>query len=380
MFIVRDIFRNIIPVHYGVTGVPALHGPGVFPEYAGDERGTVHQEYDREDFVSATDDVGHLRGILMSGPVSHLGHPLIGPMWCAGLSDGRGHKGDARITYQSPSAPGGGNGADGGGGLQKMFESFLRRHGAYESTITQESVRPADLTSGYSEPLQLTSFKALHDTLMYAVLVEKMLAFIPPSLEVQIIDLGAGSSVPTIRALSKSAGHNRVRVVAVDIDGAAIEISKNNVTLAGAAARYTFVQDDMLHFLSEWRFCEGDVLISNPPYMPIPAVLNDPFYLPVNGGPDGMKYLEPILTSPVRKGTMIAIRWCSLTNPRRMIEMIESDYEVLYLDAHVAPFGTYARLTEKYLEEQQRAGLAAYITDPDGTKRFTFVGSLLRRK
>lgn len=283
-----------------------------------------------------------------------------------------------RIT--PPSA----GGADDGSGVptssRQVFESFLDRHNAVRGNMSLESVSPNDLTGDISDRLRLTTFKALHDTLMYSRMIEALLRIATPSQVTNMIDLGAGSSIPTIRALIQVPKHPQLKVTAVDINAEAINISKDNTVVVGFSDRYTFIIEDMIDFLSRQQIGTGHIIVSNPPYMPIPAGEKDPFYAPVDGGPDGTKYLEQILSHAMPSGTIVGLRWCSLSNPVKLIKMIESQYEVLYLDANMAPFGPYARLTQDYLQQQQEKGLSVYYVNGENEKTFVFMSSVLRRK
>ncbi len=270
---------------------------------------------------------------------------------------------------------GGVNMADG----VELFEAFLRIHDARIGSIKQEDVTPRDLFGSVEGDYKLTGFKTIHDSLMYSMMIEELLKTVPDGRVSTMVDLGAGSSMPTIRALSRVSQHKNLKVIAVDIDTNALALSEHNATIAGMGERYQFVHSDMLTFLETIADRGSLVIAANPPYMPIPQDCKGDFYVPVDGGVDGTRYLEAILQAPMSSGTYVALRWCSLSNPRKIISLIEQNYDVLRIDAHRAPFGTYATLTKDYLIHQRSQGFSVFST-AQACHSFTFVSSILSRK
>ncbi len=276
------------------------------------------------------------------------------------------------------------NGGDNGDGssvdAQKVFENFLERHKCEIMSISQEEVTPEVLLEGLGCSLEFTKFVAMHDTLMYSQMIEVILTCNLPSSSARFIDLCAGSSVPTIRALLRNPAYKDLTVVSVDVDADAITISRRNVALAGLQSRFIIMQSDMLAYLDNVSIGENEILVSNPPYMPIPATAKSDFFLPVDGGADGTKYLEQILTKDMPAGSIVGIRWCSLTNPVRLVKLIEDRFDVVDVRAHRAPFGTYAKMTQEYLQKQREAGKSVFYQDAAGNKNFVFMSTVLRRK
>ncbi len=260
------------------------------------------------------------------------------------------------------------------------FQSFLVRHHARIGSISSANIALSDLVADVAPELKPTKFNAYHDMMMYAEMIERVVSSLAYDREWTLIDLGAGSSIPTIRALSRLPDYRRVRVIAVDLDREALEISRVNVAVVGMDVRYTYVNENIAQFVTRWKIERNQVVVTNPPYMPVPADTRDPMFVPVDGGPDGTRYVRAILTMPMPPDTLLGIRWCSLTNPLQIIDIIEKTYDVVDVDARRAAFGVYAHATRDYLETLRSRDLAVYDEGQDGASFFTFMSTILRRK
>jgi len=92
------------------------------------------------------------------------------------------------------------------------------------------------------------------------LLVELALERIPETAPRRVLDLATGSGCVSI-AIAKS--RPRARVVATDIDGAALDVARENAR-RHAAASVEFVESDWFGALGAARF---DVIVANPPYI-----------------------------------------------------------------------------------------------------------------
>ncbi|MCB0933490.1 MAG: peptide chain release factor N(5)-glutamine methyltransferase [Mycobacterium sp.] len=114
-----------------------------------------------------------------------------------------------------------------------------------------------------------------------------------------IVDLCTGSGA---LAIALAAGRPDAEVIAVDDDPSALEYARRNLELTGFSTGVRLVQGDVTDpaLLPELAGCV-DVLVANPPYIPIGSELepevaeHDPVHA-LFGGADGMAVITPIVT------------------------------------------------------------------------------------
>lgn len=265
--------------------------------------------------------------------------------------------------------------------VNKVLDDFLTKHNAIRGVVEPGMVTVVDLLPKSFDPPKVTKFAALHDTFLFARLVSRMVSLAGPKGINTILDMGAGSSVPTIRALLENPNCS-AKVIAEDIDPNALAVSRINVNKYQLAGRYEFKEGDMLRVLKKTKIGKNWAVVANPPYLPIPKGTKDPYYRPVDGGPDGIKYLTAILKHPMPAGTYVALEWSSLSNPIYIVSLIEDRYEVLYVQAYDIFYGLYTEnlLLKPYLIRQGELGKVALTIGEGGKLGWMFVGTVLRRR
>jgi len=228
------------------------------------------------------------------------------------------HSQDSSGETNSKVNGGGGQGGDDRNPrimAERALKQFLARHDAVQGTIDPKSVTDADLMPAEFARPQCSSFAAKYDTLLYSQLIDKLLKHVFPGQVRTLLDLGAGSSIPTLRALLTHPLHEDIHVTAVDCDLDALAVSTQNVTLYGLEDRYSFQQGDILRYLSDLRVPPESAIVSNPPFLPVADDVTDPRYTPADGGVDGTKYLAAMLKHPMPVGTHVVLEWSSLSHP-----------------------------------------------------------------
>jgi release factor glutamine methyltransferase len=125
------------------------------------------------------------------------------------------------------------------------------------------------------------------------------------------IDVGTGSGCV---ALALAAEDPFVRVVATDVDPAALAVARGNAARLGLERRVEFVLSDLFHDVGERPF---DLVVSNPPYIPAdeyvalePNVRDYEPRLALYGGIDGLDFyrrLVPGAALLLRPGGMLAV-------------------------------------------------------------------------
>lgn len=255
----------------------------------------------------------------------------------------------------------------------EVLNEFLSRHVNHIPDLTNKSIEETGLLNEVSSHFELTQFHDLYDTLLYSRLIGEAIERHPHPE--RIIDFGAGSSLPTLVALSKI--NSEIPVTAVDVDPEALKISCENAENFHLSHRYDFVQSKMEDFdLKD----PNTIIVSNPPYIPAPQEAHDYRFLPVNGGEDGTKYLLRFLERDYPENTLLALFWGSLTNPSRIIPMINERFEVLYVNAARVHFGEYTScpVIKGHLEKLLDEGRVAYEKDPEKGEVQIVLGTILR--
>lgn len=228
-------------------------------------------------------------------------------------------------------------------------------------------------------PLKLTHFEDLYDTLMYSSLIGRALEYSPDTRT--IIDFGAGSSIPTLLAVKES--HlSDINIIAIDIDDEAKSVGTHNAELLGLEDSYTFQHSEMSEILASDLIKQHSLMIvSNPPYIASPEDVKEREFVPVNGGEDGSRYIQDILNCDYQDGTTLALLWGSLTNPAKIIPLIESKFEVLHIEAMKVHFGKYTQnpLIKDHLYKMREQGKVAFDIE-DGKETQIVIGTILRVK
>ena len=131
-----------------------------------------------------------------------------------------------------------------------------------------------------------------------------------------IVDLCSGSGVVAI-SLARAVLH--ASVVAVEASASAVEYLRHNVDTL--APNITVVESDVVSFGQSVKDASIDMIVANPPYVPLAEVPNDPEvfrYDPVMalyGGEDGLDTVHEIVTlatRALRPGGYLAIEHSNL--------------------------------------------------------------------
>ena len=260
----------------------------------------------------------------------------------------------------------------------KALSEFLEKH---VTSITDFSNVPLSetglLVKMEEHPFNLTHFDDPYDMLLYSRLISRAIELFPQLLT--IIDLGAGSSIPTLLAVN-NLRNKRPGIIAVDIDPKALEVSKQNAEAVGLSDHYDFKLGSMQTFLNSDIFKnEGNLIVSNPPYIPTPQEIKDYHLIPIDGGEDGTRYIQDLLKCEYPKDTMLALFWGSLCNPSRVIPMMEEKFEILHVDAVKVHFGNYTTLPviNSHLHELRTKGLVVFEQGPNGENQIV-IGTILK--
>lgn len=262
--------------------------------------------------------------------------------------------------------------------VKKKFHSFIQQYVKEVKDYTHVPIENTDLYADFkNSSLDFTHFDDIYDTLLYSRLISRA---INESTK-KLVDLGAGSSIPTLLALRNTQRFD-LKTFAIDIDPEALKVSQRNAHSLGLASSYTFIHSSIPSALDSKQFTDDDTLIvSNPPYIPTPENISDYHLIPINGGWDGTDFLTELLKHDHPKGMTLALLWGSLSNPLKMIKLIEDKYEVLHLEAVRIHFGNYTQIPfiKTHLYELRDMGHVIFDVEKRGETQIV-IGSVLRCK
>ena len=154
-----------------------------------------------------------------------------------------------------------------------------------------------------------------------------------------IVDLCTGSGA---LAIALAAGRPDARVIAVDDDAVALDYARSNTSGTGVRLVDADVTDpDLLPDLLPDLVGAVDLLVANPPYIPVGAVLepevaeHDPAHA-LFGGPDGMAVIAPIVGRAVdllRPSGLLAIEHDE-TRSGATVDTIRTTGAFIDIEAH----------------------------------------------
>ncbi len=202
----------------------------------------------------------------------------------------------------------------------------------------------------------------------------------------RVVELTSGSGLVGLYLLGRDCN---ARLLGLDIDDDAKRVAERNALLLGLADRARFAQSD-LWSSSTSRLLEGEkpqMLVCNPPYVPEPPGTR--MQIEAGAGPNGTAHiLRAIELTELVQPDMLALSWCSLSDPAGIVKAAEaSGYELHTLFVTAIVDGEYSGSVHSYLREladcfinEQSETLA--IIAPDGSARFAYIllaGAFRRR-
>jgi hypothetical protein len=240
----------------------------------------------------------------------------------------------------------------------------------------------AERLRAFVPPFRFSAFFSPEDTLLCVCAAEAALARAKdesrePTEIIRLAELTTGSGLVGIRLLLID---ENTRLLGLDVDHRACTIAEENVKLLGLERRGWFECEDIWSDSAVATLIAYDpnVLICNPPYIPEPPEeLLEP---EAGAGTDGTAHLIRTieLASVVRPQTL-ALSWCSLSDPARVIESAgEAGYLLDSLFVVAIADGEYSGSVRDYLRSLPHAYLneesdTVATIGPDGSARFTYL-------
>ena len=234
-------------------------------------------------------------------------------------------------------------------------------------------------------PFAFSAFFSPEDTLLCVCAADAARQLLYDSPEIlrmgqggfHIAELTSGSGLVGLYLLGRDCN---ATLLGLDIDTDAKRVAEQNARLLGLAERARFAQSD-LWSSSTQGLLEGkkpQLLVCNPPYVPEPPGTR--MQLEAGAGPAGTAHiLRALELANLSRPDTLALSWCSLSDPARIIAAAESrGYELDTLFVTAIADGEYSGEVHSYLRSlgdcfinEQRATLD--IIAPDPAARFTYL-------
>ena len=134
-----------------------------------------------------------------------------------------------------------------------------------------------------------------------------LLKYVEERVDGSVLDMGTGSGVQAVAAASKAEVH---RVVAVDIDPAAVEEARRLALEAGISGKIEFRVCDLFEGIGDESF---DWIVFNPPYLPSEGDADEASW---SGGQTGSEVITRFLSEAavhLKPGGAIILVYSSLT-------------------------------------------------------------------
>jgi hypothetical protein len=253
-------------------------------------------------------------------------------------------------------------------------------------TTLASFVDEASRLRAFVPPFRFTSFFSPEDTLLCICASEAALAHarLPGNSthhgsrdSLRIAELTTGSGLVGLHLLRIEHGS---RLAALDVDPVAVDTARRNAKLFGLQNRARFDcidlwSDNTASILNDY---EPHLVICNPPYVPEPP--DWPLEIEAGSGEDGTAHLMRTLELVEHvKPRAMALSWCSLSDPARIVAEAEKiGYALNSLFVVVIADGEYSGAVQEYL----RVLPHAYINEseamrlalgPDGSARFGYM-------
>lgn len=246
-------------------------------------------------------------------------------------------------------------------------------------------VNEAGRLRAFGPPFRFTSFFSPEDTLLCTSASEAALAHArtPGNTEglagksLRVAELTTGSGLVGLHLLKIEKGST---LLGFDVDPVAVATARQNAEILGLGSRARFEctdlwSDAMPEALQRFQ---PQLLVCNPPYVPEPR--SRKLELEAGAGEDGTAHLLRTLElADEVKPPAMALSWCSLSDPARIIRDAESiGYFLNSLFIVLIADGEYSGSVHDYLRELPHA----YISDsaetrttvaPDGSARFGYL-------
>jgi hypothetical protein len=196
-------------------------------------------------------------------------------------------------------------------------------------------------------------------------------------IPLRIAELTSGSGLIGLQLLRIERNST---LLGLDVDASAAGIASNNADLLGLSRRVRFARADVRSRNAESLLVreKPQLVVCNPPYVPEPT--GEKLAMEAGAGADGTAYVMRALElARITKPRAIALSWCSLSDPERVVQEAERNgYRLNSLFVVVIADGEYSGNVGGYLRSLDRAFLndsaeTLRAVAPDGSASFAYL-------
>ena len=238
-------------------------------------------------------------------------------------------------------------------------------------------------------PFAFSAFFSPEDTLLCVLAADKARELLTARDDTpnRITELTSGSGLVGFYLLGRDP---TARLLGLDVDKEAAKVAEWNALILGFSGRARFAQAD-LWSRETLKLVEAEnpqLIVCNPPYIPEPP--GTQMGIEAGSGPHGTAHvLRAIELARKVQPETLALSWCSLADPARIVAAAEEagyDLDTLYVTA-IAD-GEYSGSVHSYLRALPDCFINEHpetleIIASDGSARFAFLllaGTFKRRK
>jgi hypothetical protein len=172
----------------------------------------------------------------------------------------------------------------------------------------------------------------------------------------RITELTSGSGLIGLHLLRMARNST---LLGLDVDSSAAGVASGNADVLGLSRRARFVRADLRSRNAESLLVRErpHLVVCNPPYVPEP--IGENLAVEAGAGADGTAYIMRALElAKITKPRAIALSWCSLSDPKRVVEEAERNgYRLNSLFVAVIADGEYSGSVGDYARNLDRAFL-----------------------
>jgi hypothetical protein len=253
------------------------------------------------------------------------------------------------------------------------------------SSVLPSLLSEAGRLRAFLPPFRFSAFFSPEDTLLCVMAAEASLSHartpwagrMAERTPLRIAELMSGSGLIGFHLLRIERNSS---LLGLDVDRSATAVASANAEMLGLSRRARFTRCDLWSRNTENLLVreKPQLLVCNPPYVPEPPGK----VLPVEAGagPDGTAHIMRTLElARLTRPRALALSWCSLSNPERVVQEAESrGYVVDSLFLVVLADGEYSGLVGKYLRGLDTAFLndnpeTLKAVAPDGSASFAYL-------